>query len=155
MNEQNESVAAEVTNKRPTDPAVQKILAAHGELEAGDIIEYATIEAATMEPRDTNHSRSVITQWKKHLFAENIVLRNVAKVGYEVCNTTGRVMESVKLEKQSLRRLGKGLAILNRSNRADMTPEQGAYADHYQRSYGSVLLYQAVKPQQLDFPKGE
>ncbi len=155
MNEQNESVAAEVTNKRPTDPAVQKILAAHGELEAGDIIEYATIEAATMEPRDTNHSRSVITKWKKHLFAENIVLRCVPNVGYTVTDTTGRVMEASKMEGQALRRLRRGLSIINRSNRSEMSGEECAYGDHYQRNYGSLLLYQAVKPQQLDFPKGE
>ena len=152
MNENVEHVEAKLTTRVPSNPAVQRLLELHGELKEGDEITYATIEEAVMEPRRSNRARSVISAWRKYLLSENIVLRNVPNKGYEVCDTTGRILTCVAKEQQARRRIKDVLYIANNSDRDSMSCNQIGYVQAVNRNYASIMLFEGVKPKHLEAP---
>ena len=141
------------TNRVPHDPAVQRIIEAHGELSPGVVVDYPLLEEAMYEARDSNRGRAIINKWRRYLFSEhNVVLRNVPNVGYEVCDTSGRLMVCNNKEKQARKRIRHALAIANTSNRGDMSAPEFGYVQHLNRTYASILLYNAVSPKALELP---
>lgn len=154
MNEP-ETTKATLIERTPHDPAVQRILEMHGELKPGDIVHYADIEREMYETRNSDRGRAIIAKWKKYLFGENIVLRNVPKVGYEVCDSVGRVLVCGSKELAARRRIRQALQIANNTNQAELTAAQCGYIHHLNRTYTSILLYEGVKPKQLEMPIGK
>jgi hypothetical protein len=154
MNEAQEQTAeCTQTNRVPHDPAVQRIIEAHGELSPGMVVDYPLIEEAMYEERDSGRGRAIINKWRRYLFNEhNVVIRNVPKVGYEVCDTSGRLMTCVNKEKQARKRIRLALAIANTSSREDMSAPEVGYVQHLNRTYASILLYNAVSPKALELP---
>ena len=144
---------ATVIRKVPLDPAVEKIMRQTGDLNPGDIVPYETIESCSLESRDTHRFKAVVAKWKRAIFGlQNVVVRNVPTVGYEVLSTDGRVMETGRLYKASVRRLDKAKTIIERTSTDDMSEQQIAWRSHLIHTHASIALYKGVKPQPAKLP---
>lgn len=138
----------------PTEPDVNEIMRLTAPLNEGDLIEYALIERACGEPRDTHRARSVIAQLKKRVLRErNWLLVARINEGYEIADPSKRVVYSVGQVHGAKRRILKSAAIAATTDAEKLTEEQRRLRDHIRDLPGRLRLAELTAPKRVEAPK--
>lgn len=134
----------------PTEIDVRRLLEAFGIPAIGQLLTYDQISGALGLDRQSWRWHTVTGAWRKRLYREhNLVLSAIAKTGFKVEDSRGRVGVSASKYRGGLRRIAAASIMAARTDRAELTPEESAACDHIQNTGAALRLAAATAARQI------
>lgn len=137
----------------PTEPDVKRLAEKFGTPDIGASITYDEISDTIKESRESSRFHSVVSAWRKSLYRnQNIVLRAVPGVGFEVMDASSRILHCGAKVKRHLRGVGRAADIADRTDGSKLTPDLAKVRDHLVRVSTAIRLTAATEAKKLKYP---
>lgn len=138
----------------PTAPDVKRLHDEFGVPNPGDEFTHQTIEFILGLKRNSSRYRTVTSAWRKELLTDkNIDLAAVPGEGYRCLDQSERVEANVKIQKQGIRRTGKGVKRLMLQPHDKLDQVLAARRDHAIKLGGAIFQSGQQMMRELSPPK--
>lgn len=135
-------------NGVPTDAEVNRLREAFpiNELKTGTLFPHETIESIVGESRDSGRYRTIVMRWKNLIEKETLhYLGSVRGEGFKLFNDNEKADASGKFADQSRRKLFKGMKILPKIDRKNLTDENKVRVNRLESNLGQARAMLQVK----------
>lgn len=134
----------------PTAPDVEKLLAALGVPQIGQVITYSQVSQVIALDANQSRFRTVTTAWRSQLYrTHNLLLEAVTRTGFRVLDGSQRVTHSSKRFKRGLKVIRRAGDIASKTAVAGLTPDELKARDHVASVATSLQLAAAVQARKL------
>lgn len=136
----------------PTSPDIRKLMDQWPVLSDGQRITKGEIAEVISTPSDSFRWKTVVHQWRRKLFREqNVLLKAIPRVGYEVANPDERVGLAGAKYKSGLRHVRRAGDIVTRTDTRRLSPDARRAADHLCSVTVAVAMAAATEAKRLQY----